>query len=71
MKLPKQAKPIMRNAMHSEQTNSGITPSGGPLSKCDCADGKCCAGACVYVPFEGYTCQGGAGCVPNITGQLC
>lgn len=44
MRLPNQAKPVMRNAISHGQTNSGITPS----DNCGCGDKYVCWGACVF-----------------------
>jgi hypothetical protein len=56
MKLPKQTKPVMRNAVHSGQINSGITPSGD--DRCNCPYGQTCSGSCLYPNTPQAKCYG-------------
>jgi len=55
MKLPKQAEPVMRNAVHSGQISNGIRPSKGDC----CGDGWHCPWNCL-----GTLCPN-SGCSPG------
>jgi hypothetical protein len=67
MKLPKQAKPVQRNAEYRIQTNESIKPSTGRYIPCDCPPfQRCLEENCLIDPNTGREHCFENRCVSNI-----